>query len=105
MMKTNIMILNVLNYSKEDKEGTRLVYVLTDKSNFVDNSRFRGYTEINSFYDSKDVFDKITNDVIGKTVEATFGTKQDYKNPLKTTSVLESITYNGHTILLVQPKN
>ncbi len=100
-MKIKIMILNVLNYSKEDKEGTRVSYVLCDKSAFTDNDRFKGLTEVNSFYSSKTPFELITPDMIGKPLDANFVDKESYNNPLKTTKVLESIDFNGRTIKLV----
>lgn len=104
-MKTKIMILNVLDYSKEGKEGVRVSYVLCDKTAFVDNERYRGLTEVNSFYTSRNVYTNITNEMIGKSLDGNFISKQDFKNPLKTTSILASIEYNGRTIELVQSQN
>lgn len=100
-MKTQIRILSVLNYSKDDKKGVRLTYALCAKDSFIENDRFRGLTTVDSFYQSEEVYEKITNDMINVPLEANFISKQDIKNPLKTTSILESIVFNGRTIKLV----
>lgn len=96
-MKDKIMITNVLSYS----DGVRLSYLLVGKNKLVENTKFKGFTELASYFNNQDVFEKINLDLIGKTLEAEFVPKQDYKNPLKSTLVLKSIIDNGNTIDLL----
>lgn len=102
------MILSVLFYDNDKGKGTRLSYVLTQKDNFVNNEKFKGFTEIGAFYfgeQGKEVFDKITPEMIGKPLDANFITRKDYKNPLKSTDYLESFEFNGSMVRLVQSKD
>lgn len=101
-MKTKIMILNVLNYSNDNGQGTRVSYVLVDEDKVADTERFKGFTQVDSFYYNQEVFKTLPLGIIGKVIEATFTTRPNYKNPLKVTNVLESVTFNGRTISLVQ---
>ncbi len=100
-MKEKIMINSVLKYGKEENTGTRLSYLLIGKDKFSNNDNFKGYTEVVSYYKGDSVFNKITADMIGKSLDVNFKQVQSYKDPLTVKNILSSIEYNGTVINLV----
>ena len=52
-MKTKIMILSVLKYTdkKTGEVKTRLGFIFDDENYNVENSSFKGYSELSCFYD------------------------------------------------------
>lgn len=100
MIKEKIVLLNVLKYSNDRGEGTRIGFIFADESKKVTTDKFIGYSEISQFYNSS-VFDKFNSDLIGKPITATFKTEQNPANPLRTRTLISSLEYNGRTINLL----
>ena len=100
-MKHKIIIMNALDYSKAEKIGTRLVYYLVDDNGLVTNDKFKGYTEITSFYESKIPFEVLDTKYFNKVVDGEFVSKPNYKNPLRSSLELVSINVDGRSIKLV----
>ena len=98
-MKDKIMITNII-YS-ENKDFTRIAYLLVGKGRLSDNSICKGYSEVVSYSNGKKAFEEISIDCIGKPLDANFEIRNDYKNPLNTKNILKSIEYNGTIINLV----
>lgn len=103
-MKSKIMILNILKYSNDNGEGTRVSYVLLDDDKIADSDNFKGLTQVDSFYYNHKTFDLLPLGIVGKVIDATFVARPNYKNALKVTHILESVVFNGRTITLVQSK-
>ena len=99
-MKEKIMITSVLCFGDKDKK-TKLSYILIGKDRFSDNDNFKGYTPVDSWFNGIKAFNSVTKDLIGKPIEANFNLKPDYKNPLNTRSMLESLDNNGVIINLL----
>ena len=99
-MKEKIVLLNVLKYSNDKGEGTRIGFIFADSDKMVDSDKFIGYSEISQFY-SPDVFSKIKKELIGKPVTATFKVVSNPGNPLRTRSIIEKLEHNGNVINLL----
>lgn len=91
------MITNVLKC----KDSTKITYLLIGKDRFSDNDKFKGYTPVDSWINNITCFDKISKDLIGKPIEATYELKQRYDNPLSNYAVLKSLDNNGIIIDLL----
>lgn len=99
-MDVNIMILNVLDYTKEGKEHSTLNFIFADKQYFQDTEKFLGYGSVTQFY-NKHIRNLIPSKAIGQPLKAHIGSRQGYRNPLKTTQVIESIEFDGKLINLL----
>lgn len=102
-MKTKIMILSVLKYTdkKTGEVKTRLGFIFDDENYNVENSSFKGFSELSCFYDGDSVFDTITKDMIKKSLDCNIRVQQSVSNPLKTTSKIEKISYAGNVYNLL----
>ena len=100
-MREKITILNVLCYDKDGKKGTRLGFVFTGDDKLSNNDKYKGFTEISCFYEGHDVFNKIALDMIGKPVDVTLKSVADFKNPLNTRNIIDTIVYKGNVITLL----
>ncbi len=99
-MKEKIIIRNVMKCNKDFK-GVRLGFDLASSKSMADNVSFKGYSEQSCFYNDMSVFDKITTDMIYKTVECELKPIQSVRNPMRSISVISKIYYNGRTICLL----
>lgn len=102
-MEQNIQIQNVMTYidKKDGKPKTRVGFFLSDVSQKADNKSYRGYSELSLFYDGNEIFNKISNDMIGKPLLAKLKTITNVTNPMKSHQVIESFRYAGSTINLL----
>ena len=100
-MKTEIMILNVMNYEKEGQVNTRMGFIICAKGSISENDRFIGYGELSQYYKGIDVFEKIKKDMIGKPITANLKELSSPSNPMRSRQVIESIEYNGNLISLL----
>lgn len=101
MMNCKIMITNIYYCNKDDKDYTRVNFILCGKEKYVDNDTFKGFSEIVSFYPGRKVFDLIAEGNIGKMIDASFIEKTVRGKGLTTSWVLSSINSNGTTIDLL----
>lgn len=100
-MKEKITILNVLCYEKDNKKGTRLGFVFSSSDKMSDNAKYKGFSEISCFYEGDKVFNSITLDMIGVPVDVTLKAVSDFKNPLNTRNIIDTVTYKGNVINLL----
>lgn len=100
-MKTQIMLLNVLAYEKEERKGTRVGLIFVEKDSLQDSQKFKGFSEINLFYDGHDVFNKIPTSFIGRPVTAYIKEITNPINPMKKRQIISSIEYENNTIDLL----
>lgn len=101
-MEQEIIILNVNYYKNEEKgtEGTRVGFIFADEKYNLANPKFKGYSNLNGFY-KPNVFNIITNDMIGKKLKATITTQPSDYNPLELRQVVEKIEYKGTVLNLL----
>ena len=79
-----VELLNVIKYqTKDNRERTMLRFRSIDKDSFSDNSKFKGYSVIESYYDGYDVFDKIPKELFGVRVVINLKRLINPSNPLK----------------------
>lgn len=104
---TQIVITSVMRFkSKKDKEMVKLDLLFTDSKICNCNDKFVGCTPVTQWYYGYGVFDDILkNDLILKVCTGHFVSKQDFKDPTKYTSRLESIKYKDNFITLLQSDN
>lgn len=95
-MEQEIIILNVNSYKNKEKgtEGTRIGFIFADDKYNVNNPKYKGFSNLNGFY-KPEVFNYITNDMIGKKLKATIVTQPSDYNPLESRQVVEKIEYKG----------
>lgn len=102
---TSIVVFSAMKF-KSKKNGTdmtRIEVLLTDPTLTGANDKFVGCVPCTLWYNGIDAFDKIIdNGLILKGATGHFVTKKDFKDPTKTTSKLESITYKDNVITLLQ---
>ena len=101
---TSIVVFSAMKFkNKNNKMMTRVEALLTDPQLCGANEKFVGCVPCTFWYSDIDAFDKIVdNNLILKVVNAHFKVVQDFKDPTKTTSKLESITYKDNVITLLQ---
>lgn len=95
-MKCKAILLNCLNYKKDGKVGTRIGFVLCDHND--ENDRFKGCSELSVFYNTDAIFNKIPKEMLLTPVDVTLRAISSFKNPLKSTLTIESISCNGRTV-------
>lgn len=100
-MKEKITILNVLCYEKDNKKGTRLGFVFSSENKLSNNDKYKGFSEISCFYEGDKVFNSIPLDMIGVPVDVTLKSVADFKNPLNTRNIIDTISYKGNVINLL----
>lgn len=100
-MQTQIMLLNVLTYEKEGKKGTRLGFIFAEKDSLGETDKFKGFKEISTYYDGHEVFNKIPLGFIGKPITAFITEKKNPFNPMKSTQVISSLSYENNTVDLL----
>lgn len=100
-MKTTIMIISALAWEKNDKNGTRVDFILCEKDDFVNGDNFKGYSPVTQFYNGKKAFEAILPEMIGQPLEANLKSVKSFKNPLETKQVIESVVYKGNVITLL----
>lgn len=99
-MEVSVMILNVLDWSKGDKSGSTLVYLICGKDYFESSEKYLGYSTITNFYPTQ-IRNKIPSKAIGIPLKGKLSTKRSLKDPTITYSKLESITFDNETISLL----
>lgn len=97
---TDIVITSVMKYDGKKGPGTRLEALLTDPELCGTNAKFVGCVPITLWYNGTDVFDKASS-LILKVCKGHFVVKKDFKDPTKTNSKLESVTYKDNVIALL----
>lgn len=100
-MQTQIMLLNVLKYEKDNKKGTRIGLIFAEKDSLQESDKFKGFKEIGLFYDGHGVFDKIPKEFIGRPVTAYIKEITNPVNPLKKNQIISCIQYENNTIDLL----
>lgn len=98
-MKATIMLTNIT----KGKEYTCVNYLLLSNDYLIDNEHAKGFTYLTSFSKNESILEQIDlkKDLLIP-VECTFRKTQDYKNPLNTRLMLETITLtNGKNINLL----
>lgn len=96
-MKGQIMLTSVV----KGKEYTCIDYILLSKDYILASEKAVGFVSVQSFTKS-DVLSKFSPEDFLQVVDCTFKRSQDYKNPLNTRLVLETVTLkNGKTINLL----
>lgn len=101
---TQIVITSVLKFTnKKNEPMCKLDLLLTDPKLCKNNEKFVGCTPVTQWYDGHEVFDYITkNDLILKGVMGHFASHQDYKDPTKFSSKLETVKHKDNVITLLQ---
>lgn len=104
---TDIVITSVLKFtSKKGNPMTKVDLLLTDPALTGANDKFMGCTPVTQWFDGHEVFTTITTqNLILKALKGHFVSRQDFKDPTKYTSRLESITYKDSVITLLQSSN
>ncbi len=104
---TQIVITSVMRFkSKKGNDMVKLDLLLTDPKLCNCNDKFVGCTPVTQWYDGHEVFDYvIKNDLILKGCSGHFVSRQDFKDPTKFSSRLESVKYKDNVITLLQPDN
>lgn len=89
-MKSKIIILNVMKYTKKgtDNPMTRIEFAFSDMQ---DVDKYKGVTVISCYFKGHEVFDKIDKSMLLKTIDAEFDIIQDYYNPLSTRKMLKAV--------------
>ncbi len=96
-MKGKIMILSL----RKGKEYTCIHYLLLNNESVLNNERAIGFVDVSSFT-KLDIIGSIKTDDCLQVIDCTFRNMQDFKNPLNTRLVLESLTLkNGKVINLL----
>lgn len=101
--ETEIMIISCLRYAKDDNVGSVLTYSLTDPELCKNSDNFVGGVPVTEFFKGAEVFKKIHDNLLSfETVTGHFKVQQDFKNPLKYTNKLDSVTTkDGNVISLL----
>lgn len=99
-MDIKVMILNCLNWTKGEKKGSTIVYLIATKEYFENTERFIGYNTITNFY-NEHIRDLIPKEAIGQVINAKLTNKRSLKDPSIIYSKLESIEVNGKVISLL----
>lgn len=100
-MQTQVMLLNVLKYEKNEKKGTRIGLIFAEKDSLQETPNFKGYKEIGVFYDGHEVFSKIPKDFIGRPVTAYIKEITNPINPLKKSQIIATLEYENNSIDLL----
>lgn len=99
-VQQEIIILNVMRYKKDEREGSRISFILSD--NRQESNNFDGYPVVDEFYKETSVFTKVTKEMIMEPVIGIFRPKQETKSPLRTKLSLAAIeTDDGSVINLL----
>lgn len=101
-MKEKIVIQNILKYNNSNGSGVRIGFYLMNENSICDNQNFKGFSENACFYKDTTIFDKLPKELIGKTVDCTFKSIANLKNPMKSILLIEAIYFNGNSIRLLQ---
>lgn len=98
-MKATIMLTNIT----KGKEYTCVNYLLLSNDYLIDNEHAKGFTYLTSFSKNENILSEINlKEDLLIPIECTFKRTQDYKNPLNTKLVLETIKLsNGKNINLL----
>lgn len=101
---TDVVITSVMRFtSKKGTPMTKLELLLTDPKICGCNDKFFGCTPVTQWYDGHEVFDSILRaGLILKGVKGHFVNRQDYKDPTKFSSKLESVNYKDNVTTLLQ---
>lgn len=89
--QVNVIVVNALSYKTSKNEGTRLQLILIDKTSLSDNEKFKGYTTIDIFVNSKVFNDLKINDIMQKAVlefERIFDSRRPLNSTIKPTSLI-----------------
>lgn len=100
-MKVDMMILNVMKYSKDGKAKSRLGYIIIEPTAFVDSEKFIGYSELSAYADDTRFYDNIPKNFIGQRCVGTIIEKSSPSNPLRSYKEIGELECNGQTISLV----
>lgn len=97
-MKSKIIILNSCSYMKNDKQLTKIEFVIADKQ---ENKNYKGLTPMKCYYVGRVNHDKITLDMIGIPLECLFEERINYNDPLSTKKILKEFIYKDNVINLL----
>lgn len=102
-MTEKIIILNVLLYpNKETGEpNTRLEFMFANPDKSQKTEKFKGKPTLALYYKNATPFEKITPQILENVVEAKFKAISNLFNPLKTSSIIESIVFKDNVIDLL----
>ena len=101
-MKTDIRILNVMQWEKDGKRTGKLSFIFPQVE---ENKNFIGVSDISCFYtlkDGEDFISKFPKDIILQPVKAILLERPSFKDKLAISRIVASIEYNNHVIDLVQ---
>lgn len=96
-MKENIVILSILKFEREGVEKSRLTFIFADKDRMSISKKMKGYIDLSLYYEDTKPFDNIPSEIIGEVVQANLIEKPNKNNPLKKTSIIDSVIFNGQT--------
>lgn len=95
-MKEKIIILNFRYYDskKTGNKGTIVSFAFADPKRCQSTKYVKGHEVLQCYYEA-DLFDKVTDGITFKEVDATFVSQPSQFNPLQDEKVIKSIEYKG----------
>lgn len=81
-----VELLNVIKYTTKDNRNRCILrFISLDKSSITTNSKFKGISIIEQYYDGFEVFEKLPIDLFGQKCTITTKRVQSPSNPLTQT--------------------
>lgn len=104
---TQVVIVSALKFtSKKGKDMTKLDCLFVDPELCNNNAKFYGCTPVTQWFTGHEVYEIVSSKGLAlKVVPGHFVTRQDYKDPTKYSSQLESIKLKDDVITLLQSNN
>lgn len=105
-MKDKISILNVMTYTKENKntgevkENSRIEFIFANPKCIQNSSKYLGYQVITT-YCKGNILKHLQKENIATPIEVEFKEVSNYNDPLASKKMLKSIIINGNVIDLL----
>ena len=100
-MKEKIQLLSVLKYEKDGKVHSRLSFIFADSDKCSTDGNMHGYSEVALYYDSDKPYQNLPVNCFGQIVEANFIEKINPFNPMRESTIIDSIKFIDKTYDLI----